>query len=322
MTSNSTLGTCDGFPHIFDQTLWSYFSVSLTLSMIINCSILAIVGNTVVGCLIYSTRRLWTKKHILVMNLVFVDLLTATVSIPFYATFLILFVQGEPPCYLRTVHIVASNITFTMTVINLSLISYERFIAVLFPYRYQALLTAPRLVLVAAASWLYGCVLAVPALGKVAWPCDYRWQPVSHAANAIVCVHVLSSLVCHGRLCRIACGHRRPISPEAAKSVRRLSKGARTSLYIVAAFLVCSLPSCVAQFVPNHSAVEVDYIVRGCSYLSCGLNWLIYTLRSQEIQTVIAMKAKRRIDTTIQPSEVGGRRCATHSTRLGRHTHN
>lgn len=290
--SNSTYSEpCECFPYVFEGKPWDYAAVAFTLVAIMNCSLLAVAGNMFIAYLVISTRRLWTKKHVLVVNMICVDLLTAIVSVPSYATFLLSFVLHEPSRAARNVHLIASNISFSMTVVNLSLISYERYFAVMFPYQYHAYCTTSRLMLVTIASWLYGLFFAAPVVGSIAIPWD-GWVTVSRATKAIFLAHVLSSLVCHGRICRVASSHQRSISP-ASMDARKLSKGAKSFLYIVVAFLVCSLPSCAISFV-RHPPVEADYFAYACSYTSCGLNWLIYTLRSEDIKVVIKDKMRLR----------------------------
>lgn len=297
--TNSTLQSCRNFPFVFEGSLWGYFWVTVTLAIIINCSILAIVGNTFVCYLICTTRQLWTKQYILVVNLIFIDLLTAIIGIPSYSVFLLFFILGRPACTARAVHLITSAISLSMTVINLSLLSYERFFAVFFPYRYQTFLTAQRLMVLAGVSWLYGLLLIVPAFMKMATQWN-GWQALWLASSTVFFAHILSSLICYGKIHLVARQHQQSTS-RCSVRVRLLSRSSKTFLYVIGAFLLCSLPSCITAFVQD-PPVEVLNFACGSLLTSSGINWLIYTLRNEDIQLAIQRNLKRRVDTIVYRS--------------------
>ena len=290
--SNETQSVCQNFPYVFKGDVADYLSAILTLVTLFNSSFLSAAGNLVVAFVFRSTRQLRQKRLlVLTINLTLINLCTALLGIPTYFVFLLSFAIGNAWCELGDVSFAIHRYCFSMTVVGISLVSYQRYFSVLYPYRYQALVTLERNAFVAVASWFYGLILAIPLaveIQKPSWP-FLSWLCV--ASKAILVVHIATTVLCYVRMAHIALGHRKGI----ARASRHLEKTRKTSLRLVGTMLATTLPWLVLNWARTEHSIQAEYVANTVFFSSCLFNLLLYTLRNEEIESAVRRKFKRKV---------------------------
>ena len=295
MSNNTTQRTCPNFPYVFKGDVLDYISAIPTLVIIFNSSFVSAVGNLAVAYVFYSTRQLWQRKHIFTMNLTLVNLCTALLGIPTYFIFLLSFVNGNAWCGLGNASLGIHRCCFSMTVVSISLISYQRFFSVRYPYRYQALMTLERHTFVAVASWFYGLILTIPLaaeINKTSWP---FLKGLCIASETILIVHITTTILCYGRMAYIASCHRREIEHNYSRHLDKLYKTKKTSLHLIGTLLATTLPWLGLNWVQSEHSIQVEYFAHAIFFTSCLFNLFLYSLRNEDIEAVVQRKVKRKV---------------------------
>lgn len=292
---NKTQESCRNFPYVFKGNAPDYISVILVLLTLFNSSFVSLIGNVPVAYVFYSTRQLWKKRYIFTINFVFLNFVTALLAIPAYFAFLLSFVGGNTWCTLCDVSFVLNRLCFCMTIVIVSLISYQRFLSVLYPYRYQALLTFDRHVYIAIASWFYGLILATPLTAEVKithWP---FLKELCFASKAILTVHIASTVLCYGRMGHIASCHERKIAHNSRHLGIKRKKNI-TSVHLIVTFLASTLPWLGWQWSQSACSIQVEYLTNTIFFTSCFLNIFLYMLRNEDISAAVKTRFKRKVE--------------------------
>ena len=138
-------------------------------------------------------------------------------------------------------------------ILNLCLVTVERFIGVVFSLRYHAILCKTRMVKLFAAAWIASFLLSIPY---------FIDTPVSQAVGGTLWVLIISlalalSFYCNIRILCISTRHRRRVICQlvACKQMTQFAivnqqhfRGTKTVLYILATLLVCFLPVILIKF--------------------------------------------------------------------------
>lgn len=265
-----------------------------TLVTIFNSSIVSAIGNLIVAYVFYTTRQLWQRKHIFTINLTILNLLIAIIAIPCYFVFLLSCIDRNCWCILGWTSFAIHCFSFNMTIINVTLISYQRFFSVLYPYHYQVLLTLERHVYIAIASWIYGAILTLPTVVESKFKWKYL-KPFCFASNITLVIHITVMVFCYGRMGYIASRHRKKISHN-SKCPEKLCKATKTSIHLVGTLLVSTLPWLGLDLtVTSRHPVQVHYLKYGVFYTSCFLNLFLYTLKNEDVFAVVKRKVKRKV---------------------------
>ena len=293
--SNSTEGVCRNFPYVFKGDFVDYISAIATSVIILNSSFVSGVGNVAVTYVLFSTRSLWKNTLVFTINFAFVNFFTAVFCIPTYFAFLVRFVHGTTYCTLGAVSFVLYRFCLSTTVVNISLISYQRFASICYPYRYQSLLTLQRHVYIAIASWFYGLILTIPLVAEVEitpWPAFMR--ELCFASKLILLLHMATTVLCYARMGCIASSHRRRISQN-FRHVRRLLRTKKTSVYLVGTLLVSTLPWLGLTWIKSWHSILLECCTRTLFFTSCFFNLFLYTLRNEDIDAAIKRTINRKI---------------------------
>ena len=291
---NTTQGTCRNFPYVFKGDALDYISVILALVTLFNSSFVSLIGNFPIAYVFYSTRQLWKKRYILTINFIFLNFVTALLAIPAYFTFLLSFVSGNAWCTFGDVSFVLHRLCFCMTIVIVSLISYQRFLSALYPYRYQALLTFDRHVYIAIASWFYGIILAIPLTAELKTTSWSFLKKLCLVSKIILLVHIATTVFCYGRMGYIASCHRRKI----AHNARHLGierKTNITSLHLIGTLLASTLPWLGWQWAQSTRSIQVEYFTNTIFFTSCFLNLFLYMLRNEDIAAAFKKRFKRKV---------------------------
>lgn len=145
LQANSSTMTTEGDPR---SLLTICFEASI-LGMIIFA---AIVGNTLILASLYRYTCLQTKTNAFVLNLAIADLFLAVFAMPFTLVSSIKYewMFGKAMCQILG----ALNSVFCeASILTLSFVSLERFVAIVFPLKYETMITPKRVKLVIGYIW-------------------------------------------------------------------------------------------------------------------------------------------------------------------------
>ncbi|TMS38602.1 hypothetical protein L596_005292 [Steinernema carpocapsae] len=129
-------------------------------------SVIAIVGNSLIVLMIVYFRRLHTPTNVLILNLAIADLLISLLCMPFSYWHVIIFddqrwVFGALFCklfaYLQATAVFLSSWTLVV-------ISFDRFMAIMFVMSPWLRLTRRRAILLVLITWTFSLVMALPLL--------------------------------------------------------------------------------------------------------------------------------------------------------------
>lgn len=128
-----------------------------TLSLIV---FLAVVCNSVLIWTIVTTKKLHSVTHVFIVNLAIGDLITASVTVPFDIDFMFrgYFDHGKVACAIMHVSFFLS---LPSSVINLCLLTLERFIGMRFPFRKLDWINSRNIVIIMICTWMYTLLVAI-----------------------------------------------------------------------------------------------------------------------------------------------------------------
>ena len=163
VTENNTANiTCD-----LERTL---FSTNRVFAIIVSIYfMLLILGgvtmNMILIHMICSRRKFKTISNTFIVNLSVCDLITAIITLPFETDFLLRghFDHGDIACALKETVVMFS---LASSIINLLLLTTERFVKIVFPYKYNESFTSSKVIILLLVSWVYLIIIAlIPLMG-------------------------------------------------------------------------------------------------------------------------------------------------------------
>lgn len=156
-TGNFTCNSTEA--HFFGHELSKAFA-SFVGAYFLLVVVVAAVGNTILIATITSVRRLHSVTHAFIINLAVGDLITAVVTIPFDIDFLWRghFAYGKFMC--GVMHI-SFLLALPSSVINLCLLTIDRFISIQWPFRKMRWLKRRNIIIAIVASWTYTILVAL-----------------------------------------------------------------------------------------------------------------------------------------------------------------
>jgi len=112
----------------------------------------AIVGNTLILTSLYRFSCLQTKTNVFVLNLAIADLFLAVFAMPFTLVSSIKYewVFGNAMCQITAV---LNSIFCEASIMTLSFVSLERFLAIVYPLEYETLVTPKRVKIIIGYIW-------------------------------------------------------------------------------------------------------------------------------------------------------------------------
>ena len=119
----------------------------------------AVIGNTLILASLYRFSCLHTKTNVFVLNLAIADLFLAVFAMPFTLVSSIKYewIFGNAMCQIVGV---LNSVFCEASIMTLTFVSLERFIAIVYPLKYEALITPKRVKFVIAFIWLQAVLCA------------------------------------------------------------------------------------------------------------------------------------------------------------------
>ncbi|XP_069017868.1 muscarinic acetylcholine receptor M5b [Embiotoca jacksoni] len=156
---NSTFGNTSHVPAA-PHSLWEVIAIA-TVSAIV--SLITIVGNVLVMLSFKVNSQLKTVNNYYLLSLAFADLIIGVLSMNLYTTYILMgyWSLGNLACDLwLAVDYVASN----ASVMNLLVISFDRYFSITRPLTYRAKRTPKRAAIMIGLAWLVSFVLWAPPI--------------------------------------------------------------------------------------------------------------------------------------------------------------
>lgn len=157
--ANSTFGNVSNV-QIAPHSLWEAIAIA-TVSAIV--SLITIVGNVLVMLSFKVNSQLKTVNNYYLLSLAFADLIIGSLSMNLYTTYILMgyWSLGNLACDLwLAVDYVASN----ASVMNLLVISFDRYFSITRPLTYRAKRTPKRAAIMIGLAWLVSFVLWAPPI--------------------------------------------------------------------------------------------------------------------------------------------------------------
>ena len=148
---------CPGAPLIiWDLERKVFLQLGIALSAVIG--LFAVLLNILVILAIKKTRELQTKSIILITSLAVADLLVGAVSAPFNITLDALILRGTVSvgmiCVMTKLTKLVSGTAYRASYYHVVLFSWERYVAIVKPMKYKAIVTEKRLTRLAIIAWM------------------------------------------------------------------------------------------------------------------------------------------------------------------------
>ncbi|XP_068597887.1 muscarinic acetylcholine receptor M3 [Brachionichthys hirsutus] len=160
-TSQLHSGTSTLAPDPFGgHPVWQVVLICLLTSML---SLVTIIGNMLVVISFKVNRQLKTVNNYFLLSLAVADLIIGVISMNLYTTYLVMnyWAMGNWACDMwLTIDYVASN----ASVMNLLVISFDRYFSITRPLTYRAKRTTKRAGLMIGLAWFVSLVLWAPAI--------------------------------------------------------------------------------------------------------------------------------------------------------------
>jgi len=271
------------------------YYVFLGLFIVLNglIALTAVAFNLIVIFTIARTSSLQSSSNILVLGLAVSDLITGIVSQPMYCVLRFLEIQDkvETLCELDPIYNSVVWLVSPMTLLSLTAITADRFLAIKLHLRYNAIVTKKRTSLVVTLIFVSSCVCCASMLYFDNW--------LKGAAS--ITIILLISIIAFNSYCMCSIYmvirrhsaqiHALTQSIQSNIDMPSYKKSVFTMYYVVGAFLLCylpTLPSLIILTVSFHSltrrAMYLRVIAMTCVFVNGVVNPIIYFRRNEELR--------------------------------------
>ena len=258
-----------------------------------------------------SLRKI--KAFILIGNLAVSDLLVGCVVLPMDLVLIFSPLDSNERTLCLWFYCAVYTLV-TASVLNLLLISLERFHAIIRPFQHNATVTTKRIYLIMCITWIF--VLIIGSLPQIFWrkimnditgPCRNNIMFESTyklVMTAIIVTALVTSFVLFIVVIRIAItkSKQKPLSTTGAvnaanglgnvvkgrvHNLRRDIRHTRLMIIVSGTFIVCWAPYCILSIIPSKKAAEIAFLRNWLASLglinSC-LNWIVYAARNSKFR--------------------------------------
>lgn len=283
--SNSTGYCLDVF---INDTNRHRYSMNIAL-IAINCpfAVFAVLSNSLILLVVIRTRELHTPPNILLCSLAVTDLLVGLIAQPLMIAWRVMVQNLSTTCRSRDIHVWYEAFLFICTggsFVNLSYISYDRFLAVSKPLRYSSKVSSSSTLRKLAFIWLLWIIFVML---KYFLFTEYTNQTIN-TSFAVVLLITLLVLQIATILC-IRTNNKKILADHNAKIVYDREKRATiTIMFVLGALVVFLLPAVIVQTAigfsnANESIIATNFAMTAL-LMNSSANPLIYFWRNREIR--------------------------------------
>jgi len=267
---------------------------------IINCALnvplmlISIIGNTLVLAAICRTSALRSPSVILVCSLAASDLSVGFVVQPLYITSTI---TGNPFLFQATLMTAACATGVSLLI--MTAISVDRFLALYYHMRYPSLMTTQRAMHTSATLWLISFLLSFLTFWKMS---AYYFVT---AVTIAICL--LVSTVCYIRIYRIVRQHQLQIhaqqqavennAADNKRSMLRSTKSAKNTFIYYIVMIMCYTPlftSMAVLSISHKDWTNAWSLGDTVAFMNSSINPFLYCWRLRELRTAV-IKAARQV---------------------------
>ena len=274
-----------------ERTKGTFIASVLTIILNAVFSLITATGNFIILQVIWKTPELHSPSFILLFCLAVSDLLVGLICQPFFVAYQIaeLAESFNVYCTLRLIQNISSWITSGVSLLILSGVSIDRFLALVLHLRYSMVVTVPRVIQTAVCLWIFSIAVVILKFWMSKW--------IIVPALVLVLAFLITTLSIL-KIFQIVRKHQRQITQQQQSvqnntiNVLKCRKSAVTVLYVYGLFVIFYLPFCTTMFVETFTgytlAVKIayDYVTTVVFINSC-LNPLVYCWRITEIRQAV-----------------------------------
>ena len=253
---SASVQSCFHLPDPIFHQVPQRFTMNLITAIInIVTAPVAVVANALLVITIFGHSRLRTPSNLLIGCLALSDVLVGLTAQPGYITYRLMENQFRVvPCFVRIIYCAAFYVCFGVSFMALSAVSYERFVAVRLPVRYNSFFSSRRGVRYITTIWLLNTLLAA-----------LQWAKINEVAKGIHLVLWLICLVVSGvtqiGILIVVRRHRQQIQAhlQQAENVQgrlREAKLAKSISFIVGVYIILNFPVLFVTF--YHQILRFD----------------------------------------------------------------
>lgn len=257
--------------------------------IIINCpfAVFAVLSNALVLFIVIRTRELHTPPNFLLCSLAITDLLVGLVTQPLLITWRIMVQNLSTACTSKIVHVWYEAFVFICTggsFVNLSFISYDRFLAVSKPMRYSSRASSSSILRKLAFLWLLWIIFVML---KYLLFTENTNQTINTSFAVVLLVVLLVLQI--GTIRYIRLNNDKIIADHNAKVVYDREKRATiTIMFVLGALVVFLLPVVIVQtaigFTNANEGIIAANFAMTALLMNSSANPLIYFWRNREIR--------------------------------------
>lgn len=253
-----------------------------------------IFGNCLVAFVLLKDRRLHQKSNILLGFLTFTDLGTGFATIPLSISTKILALIGQPNCSLFLICQLFAYVFSGLSFITVTLLTVERGLAIIFPFKYISLVTGKRIACVTLVLW---CLLLNFYLTISIKLIPMNW--ITKVAVVIIGFCLVLILSIDIKIFVISRRHRRSIqqqdvlsSSNKANCLKELAF-AMTMIVVFVGLFVCYFPMFViiVKIVQNGANVHTMHVLLPWAetlvFANSVANFCIYFLRLRKMRNSV-----------------------------------
>ena len=200
-----------------------------------------------------------------------------------------------------TVLVVYSYFTYLLafaSFLNVTVIAFDRLLAVSLHLRYQELVTPIRVTIVLVSLWLTSCVAASL--------CTFLPKGIEMALAVIIVIGCVLTTLAYVRIYKVAKYHQNQIYSQnqlqnaQTREAHRQRKSAYNSLFVSVVFLACYFPFMPCEILYMTNTSEISFFMAlfpsiFLIYLNSSLNPIVYCWRYREIRQIVKKTVKKII---------------------------
>ncbi|XP_072181363.1 cholecystokinin receptor type A-like [Diadema setosum] len=310
--SSLVLSESDQSPRVtwlWQPIVWSWVTILKMLA-----ALLGIMGNLLVVLVLYARRRSSRSTDVLIGALAAADLLTSVFMLPLPVPLRV------PQTFLGTIYckVVSTSlclwISIDASILTLTVIPLERYLAIAYPLRFKRLVTRKRVTIVIVTIWIstfmanlfllvvtrvegFKCVEIFPSRGTQLLV-GFMLYFVMFLFPALIMLisQAQTALVLHrqSRLYLREGGHQEEHSNPSAKHLVAKKRVLKMLFVVVAVFILCWSSSQTAYLAYNLGVIPTTYLysplynfITVLAFCNSCANPIIYAVRNQAFRTAV-----------------------------------